>query len=34
LNSIAITQEFKVTPVQNLSDVVEYGKAVIARAKK
>lgn len=34
LNSIALTQEFKVTPVQNLSDVVEYGKAVIARAKK
>jgi len=34
LNSIAITQELKVTPVQNVSDVVEYGKAVIARAKK
>jgi Domain of unknown function (DUF3303) len=34
LNSIAITQEFKITPVQNLSDVVEFGKATIARAKK
>ncbi len=34
LNSIAIHQEFKVTPVQNLKDVVEFGKAAIARAKK
>ena len=35
LNSIAITQEFKITPVENVSDVVEFGKAAIAaRAKK
>ena len=34
LNSIAITQEFKITPVQNLSDVVEFGKTTMARAKK
>ena len=34
LNSIAITQEFKITPVQNVSDVVEFGKAAMARAKK
>ena len=34
LNSIAITQDFKITPVQNVSDVVEFSKAVMARAKK
>lgn len=34
LNSIAITQEFKITPVQNVSDVIEFGKAAMARAKK
>ena len=34
LNSIAIIQEFKITPVQYVSDVVEFGKAAIARAKK
>lgn len=34
LNSIAMTQEFRITPVQNVSDVVEFGKALIARAKK
>jgi hypothetical protein len=34
LNSIAITQEFEITPVQNVSDVIAYGKAVMARAKK
>ena len=34
LNSIAITQDFKITPVQNVSDVVELAKAVMARAKK
>ena len=34
LNSIAIRQEFKITPVQNLSDVVVFGKAAIAQAKK
>jgi muconolactone delta-isomerase len=32
LNSIPITQEFKITPVQNVSDVVEFGKAAMARA--
>ena len=34
LNSIAIRQDFEITPVQNLNDVVEFGKAAIARAKK
>ena len=34
LNSIAITQDFKITPVQNVSDVVEFGKAAMARSKK
>lgn len=34
LNSIAITQDFKITPVQNVSEVVELAKAVMARAKK
>lgn len=35
LNSIAITQEFVITPVEQVKDVVEYGKAAIAaRAKK
>lgn len=34
LNSIAITQEFKITPVQNVSEVIEFGKAAMARAKK
>ena len=35
LNSIAIRQEFKITPVEHLSDVVEFGKAAMAaRAKK
>jgi hypothetical protein len=33
LNSIAITQDFKITPVQNVTDVVEFGKAAMARAK-
>jgi hypothetical protein len=33
LNSIAINQEFKITPVQNLSDVIEFGKAAMAKAK-
>jgi hypothetical protein len=31
LNSIAITQEFKIIPVQNLSDVIEFGKAAMAK---
>jgi hypothetical protein len=34
LNSIALTQEFKITPVQNVSDLIEFGKAAMARAKK
>jgi hypothetical protein len=34
LNSIALTQEFKITPVQNVSDLIEFGKATMARAKK
>ena len=35
LNSIAIPQEFEITPVEHVSDVVEFGKAAIAaRAKK
>ena len=34
LNSIAITQDFEITPVENLSDVVKYGKAVIESRKK
>ena len=34
LNSIPITQEFKITPVQLVSDVVEFGKAAMAQAKK
>jgi hypothetical protein len=33
LNSIAINQEFKITTVQNLSDVIEFGKAAMAKAK-
>ena len=34
LNSIALIQEFKITPVQNVSDVVEFGKAAMERAKR
>ena len=35
LNSIAVTQDFEITPVQHVSDVVEFGKAAMAaRAKK
>ncbi len=35
LNSIAITQDFKITPVEPVREVVEFGKAAIAaRAKK
>ena len=34
LNSIAITQDFTITPVQNVSEVVEFGKAAMAKAKK
>jgi hypothetical protein len=35
LNSIAIKQEFEITPVENLSDVIKFGKAAAeARAKK
>jgi hypothetical protein len=34
LNSIAIVQDFRITPVQNLADVVEFGKAAMARAAR
>jgi hypothetical protein len=34
LNSIPIVQDFKITPVEHVSDVVEFGKATMARAKK
>jgi hypothetical protein len=28
LNSIALTQEFKITPVSNVSELIAFGKAV------
>jgi hypothetical protein len=34
LNSIAIVQEFKITPVQNLSEIIHFGKEAVAKAKK
>jgi hypothetical protein len=34
LNSIAIVQDFKITPVQKVADVVKFGKAAMARAAK
>lgn len=34
LNSIAIVQDFTIKPVQNLADVVEFGKAAMERAEK
>jgi hypothetical protein len=34
LNSIAIVQDFEITPVQHLADVVEFGKAAMARVGK
>jgi hypothetical protein len=34
LNSIAIKQDFEITPVENLSDVIKFGKAALAKAKK
>jgi len=34
LNSIAIPQEFEITPVQSVADVIEFGKAAMARAEK
>ena len=34
LNSIALMQDFKITPVQKVADLVEFGKAAIARAAK
>jgi len=33
LNSIAIPQEFEITPVEHVSDVVAFGKAAIAQTK-
>ena len=34
LNTIAITQDFKITPVENVSDVIQFGKAAMARSKR
>jgi hypothetical protein len=34
LNSIALTQDFEITPVQNVSEVIEFGKAAMAKARK
>lgn len=34
LNSIPITQDFEITPVEHVSDVAEFGRAAMARAKK
>jgi len=34
LNSIAIKQDFEITPVENLSDVIKFGKAAIEAKKK
>jgi hypothetical protein len=35
LNSIAIKQEFEITPVETVAEVIQFGKAAIAaRAKK
>jgi len=34
LNSIALAQDFKITPVQMVADLVEFGKAAMARAAK
>ena len=34
LNSIAITQDFEITPVENVSDVIRYGKAVLESREK
>jgi muconolactone delta-isomerase len=34
LNSIALMQEFKITPVQEVADLVEFGKAAMARAAR
>jgi hypothetical protein len=34
LNSIAIVQDFEITPVQNVADVVKFGRAAMARAAK
>lgn len=32
LNAVAIRQDFNITPVQNLSDVIAFAKATMARA--
>lgn len=34
LTSIAITQDFTITPVQQVADLVEFGKAAMARTAK
>jgi hypothetical protein len=33
LTSIALTQEFTITPVQNVSEMIEFGKEAMARAQ-
>lgn len=34
LNSVAIVQEFKITPVQNVSEIIQFGKEAMAREKQ
>ena len=34
LNSIPIIQDFEITPVEHVSDVIAFGKAAMAKAKK
>jgi hypothetical protein len=34
LNSIALTQDFTITPVQSVAALVEFGNAAMARAAK
>ena len=34
LNSIPIVQDFEITPVVHVSDMIEFGKATMAKAKK
>jgi Domain of unknown function (DUF3303) len=34
LNSIALAQDFRITPVQEVADLAKFGKAALARAAK
>ena len=34
LNSIAITQDFEITPVENVSELIEFANAAMAHSKK